>query len=165
MGDEDFLRRLKSAMIPHARSMQGELGKCVDNFGTYDYEVLRSRCGPEFAAVPTDDIRRMSINLRKAAKLGAVNGHGPSISEKPNKEMLAYYDTPHWRTFASAVRHWWNYRCALCNAADARDVHHRTYERLGNEELNDCVLLCRKCHKVADVRRKWQMSRGEKTLF
>ena len=35
--------------------------------------------------------------------------------------------------------------CALCpNPVD--DVHHRTYDRIGDEEPTDLIGLCRECH-------------------
>ena len=30
---------------------------------------------------------------------------------------------------------------------EATDVHHRTYERIGKERLDDLQALCGKCHK------------------
>ncbi len=39
------------------------------------------------------------------------------------------------------------HRCQLCNAAGTLHVHHRTYERLGQEKLTDLVVLCEKCHE------------------
>jgi len=38
------------------------------------------------------------------------------------------------------------YRCQLCNADKPLDVHHRTYERFGNELPGDLIALCRECH-------------------
>lgn len=37
-------------------------------------------------------------------------------------------------------------------------LHHKTYERLGHERLDDLELLCRLCHDVADSERA---ARGE----
>lgn len=38
-------------------------------------------------------------------------------------------------------------RCQLCNSQDRLEVHHRTYERLGNESPEDLTVLCWSCHK------------------
>jgi len=38
-------------------------------------------------------------------------------------------------------------RCELCNRSSDLDVHHRTYERLGDEKLNDLIVLCSTCHR------------------
>jgi hypothetical protein len=37
-------------------------------------------------------------------------------------------------------------RCQGCNIDGLLDVHHRTYERRGAEEIRDLVALCRTCH-------------------
>jgi 5-methylcytosine-specific restriction endonuclease McrA len=38
-------------------------------------------------------------------------------------------------------------RCRLCNGQRELQVHHRTYERIGHERLDDLTTLCRRCHK------------------
>ena len=137
-------------MIPILQEMQRELGRCADNFITYDLEQLRQKCGPGYAGVPLDDIRRQSINLRKRGVVGKIKGHGPS-KRQPREipDWLAeYYETPHWQAFRLNVLRFWNWRCAICNHPDSRDVHHRTYERKGGEQLTDCILLCRQCHDL-----------------
>jgi len=40
------------------------------------------------------------------------------------------------------------YRCRICNAAEALEVHHRTYERIGQEDPDDLTTLCDKCHRL-----------------
>lgn len=38
--------------------------------------------------------------------------------------------------------------CERCFDADIRDVHHLTYERLGNEDIDtDVIGVCRSCHE------------------
>lgn len=39
-------------------------------------------------------------------------------------------------------------RCQFCNSPYRLNVHHRTYERIGKEDLNDLTVLCGKCHSV-----------------
>jgi hypothetical protein len=43
-------------------------------------------------------------------------------------------------------------RCAVCNAAEHLDVHHRTYDRLGYESGADLIALCRGCHSRHHMR-------------
>ena len=43
------------------------------------------------------------------------------------------------------------FRCRLCNGGGKGtiiEVHHRTYENLGNEQPGDLTALCRDCHRV-----------------
>ena len=39
------------------------------------------------------------------------------------------------------------HRCRLCNTYDNLQVHHRTYQRRGNEDLDDLTTLCKSCHE------------------
>lgn len=39
------------------------------------------------------------------------------------------------------------HRCQLCNKADRLSVHHRTYDRVFNEQLADLIALCKECHE------------------
>lgn len=40
------------------------------------------------------------------------------------------------------------YECRTCTSKSDLEVHHRTYERFGNEELGDLVTLCHECHEA-----------------
>jgi hypothetical protein len=76
---------------------------------------------------------------------------------------LAYMRSARWRANRSA---WWaEYdrrnrvrRCYCCGIswAEAKglDVHHRTYERLGNEFYGDMVAVCRRDHMA--ITRIWR---------
>lgn len=46
------------------------------------------------------------------------------------------------------------YRCQLCNSPTRLQVHHRTYDRLGNERPDDLIVLCQKCHTAFHAHRK-----------
>ena len=37
--------------------------------------------------------------------------------------------------------------CELCGLQAAREAHHTTYERIGEEQPDDTVALCRHCHQ------------------
>lgn len=41
-----------------------------------------------------------------------------------------------------------DHRCQVCNSDEQLHVHHRTYDRLGNERENDLTVLCRDCHAL-----------------
>lgn len=38
-------------------------------------------------------------------------------------------------------------RCLCCGTSRNVDLHHISYERLGNEALSDLAWLCRRCHE------------------
>jgi hypothetical protein len=55
-------------------------------------------------------------------------------------------DPQHWHDVRreALVRDCW--RCVACNAPEPLEVHHRTYQRWGREEVEDVYTLCRDCH-------------------
>jgi len=38
-------------------------------------------------------------------------------------------------------------KCAQCGRTHELDVHHLTYENVGNEKPADLITLCRRCHR------------------
>ena len=52
----------------------------------------------------------------------------------------------HWQKIKLQAIHNAKNRCQLCNAKGHLQVHHRTYENLGNEKVEDLIVLCDKCH-------------------
>lgn len=68
------------------------------------------------------------------------------ITNQPTPERLAelrtmpygeYLQTPEWRQKREQALERDNYCCRLCNSDERLHVHHRTYERRGNESLED----------------------------
>lgn len=43
-------------------------------------------------------------------------------------------------------------RCQGCGDKEKLHVHHKTYERLGNEDLADLVAVCQTCHTLIHQR-------------
>ena len=59
-----------------------------------------------------------------------------------------YLQTPEWFAKRTAALRRAGYRCQLCNRTGRLEVHHRTYERRGNEAPEDLIVLCEGCHEV-----------------
>ena len=58
-----------------------------------------------------------------------------------------YINSPKWKAKRQMVLERDNFRCRKCGTGKNLDVHHITYEHLGNEPLDDLVTLCRCCHE------------------
>lgn len=63
----------------------------------------------------------------------------------------AYLRTTAWRNLSTAVKERDGYRCKLCGSRDELEVHHKTYERIGREDLDDLVTLCHRCHGIVTM--------------
>jgi hypothetical protein len=64
-----------------------------------------------------------------------------------------YYQSDEWRyvrhrKFEQAGR-----KCEDCGSTKRLEVHHKSYDRLYDEDLADLQVLCFACHPVADCRR------------
>ena len=69
------------------------------------------------------------------------------ISQLRNMTFAEYRLTPEWRLRRNRVLLRAGNKCELCDSHERLDVHHRTYERYGDEQLNDLIALCRICHQ------------------
>lgn len=67
-----------------------------------------------------------------------------SLPTMPYKE---YLQTEHWKETRKGALKRAGYKCQLCNSDLMLQVHHRTYERRGNEQARDLIVLCQRCHK------------------
>ena len=75
------------------------------------------------------------------------------IAKGTGKRMdyYEYLKSPKWKQIRDAAIARAGYRCQVCNRPNGQvilDVHHRTYERLGNENPDDLTVLCRDCHRL-----------------
>jgi DNA-binding MarR family transcriptional regulator len=60
-----------------------------------------------------------------------------------------YLKTPEWQATRARMLKLAGYRCQVCNGKhNGLNVHHRTYERLGEERDSDLVVLCLLCHQM-----------------
>jgi len=69
----------------------------------------------------------------------------------------AYIKSPEWKRRRQHAIELAGYCCEACGATawDTRlEVHHLTYERLGDEADKDLVAMCPKCHEKADKERE-----------
>lgn len=70
-------------------------------------------------------------------------GHIHRLRTMPYEQ---YLQTPEWRAKRDQALERDDYHCRACNGDEKLHVHHRTYERRGNEDLNDLTTLCEECH-------------------
>lgn len=65
-----------------------------------------------------------------------------------------YIKSPEWKRKADSIRRQAGNKCQHCGAGNTPlEVHHLTYDRIGHEEDEDLVALCKSCHRIADVMR------------
>jgi len=66
-------------------------------------------------------------------------------------DYYAYLKSREWQFKRQTALDRAGYRCQVCNRSSTDvtlEVHHRTYERLGDELPDDLTVLCRDCHEL-----------------
>ncbi len=58
-----------------------------------------------------------------------------------------YLQSDAWIVTRNASLERFGYRCALCAETENLQVHHNSYEHVGDEDLCDLVVLCAECHR------------------
>lgn len=65
---------------------------------------------------------------------------------KNSSEYQAYLNSNEWQEKRQRIFNRDNFRCVKCGCSKNLQVHHITYENLGEEKDADLVTLCDKCH-------------------
>lgn len=100
-----------------------------NNFSSYSLRHAEGLC---------DDLRAVTDCI-----------NSPEVPEffRAGTTYREYLNSPHWHLVRAAAIHKADYRCQLCHSPNNLQVHHRTYERRGEEKLSDVTVLCRDCHR------------------
>lgn len=65
-----------------------------------------------------------------------------------DEKYKKYLQSPEWKGTAEKVRKRDGNRCVVCNKTKNLQVHHRTYDRIYEENLSDLTTLCDGCHDL-----------------
>ena len=72
------------------------------------------------------------------------------MTEEVANDYGEYLQTDHWREIREVVGYINHYHCEVCGKAirmNEASVHHLNYKRLGCENMDDVVFLCKDCHE------------------
>jgi len=64
------------------------------------------------------------------------------------KEYEAYLASDQWKQFRESVILRSGNRCEICETGQVEEIHHLTYTRIGNENLEDLLGVCQPCHRA-----------------
>lgn len=127
-----------------------------DESTTYCGQVLRSIGGGHVAAASNCKTCAKAIESRQrqveyAAKYKLEQEERERAMEAARqeraKEYLAHLRSPKWAATRALVLKRAGGMCEGCGIARADEVHHMTYENLGDEFLWELRAVCRPCHE------------------
>jgi 5-methylcytosine-specific restriction endonuclease McrA len=62
-------------------------------------------------------------------------------------DYTAYLRSPEWNARRRAALKRAGFKCSRCPSTTRLHVHHKSYERLGEELPRDLLVLCDQCHR------------------
>jgi 5-methylcytosine-specific restriction endonuclease McrA len=125
---------------------------------------LKTACGQLLSECPGCEVRA-SVNCRlclrslrsreerkaREAEWAVRSAQYQAEQERKNREWWERYDkylaSPEWLALRRAVLKRDGHLCQGCLQNAATQVHHLTYERVGDEMLFDLVSVCKACHE------------------
>ncbi len=57
-----------------------------------------------------------------------------------------YLVSKKWASLKKAVHFFYEEECYICRSREKLHIHHKTYDRIYHEDLDDLVLVCWLCH-------------------
>lgn len=83
-----------------------------------------------------------------------------------NQTYSDYLQSPEWRSKRAQRLKISQNRCAACGSTDKVEVHHLTYARIFNEDMEDLLPLCEEHHEAAErIVRSGSLPRTGDVLF
>lgn len=107
----------------------------------YRADVLRDIILQEETVNYTYDMLRFTFNDKRYCIA--------LLSNSKRKFYETYLKSKKWTDFKAKVIGMRGFNCELCKSQKNIQLHHLTYERLGKEDINDVMILCKKCHEKA----------------
>lgn len=63
-----------------------------------------------------------------------------------DNQYREYLTSKKWEWYKKAIHYIYNNECYICGSTEKLHVHHKTYDRIYHEDLDDLVLVCDFCH-------------------
>jgi 5-methylcytosine-specific restriction endonuclease McrA len=112
---------------------------CVDLADGARVDAMTILC-PECAPGVLDDARTAML-----ARRAAYASYLAALKAMPYRD---YLKSGHWFAVRERTVERDGRACRICSSTERLNVHHRTYERRGEEALEDTITLCQPCHQL-----------------
>ena len=130
-------------------------GELAGGYEEFDPEIMeqnkRAYNGRNRAKPARYGLRSTAKRIGILADLTGLTDEVARLRSLPYEE---YLKTEHWLKTAYLARQRDGNECRYCaSRKPPLQVHHLTYERLGEERLSDVITLCRRCHEMQHGRK------------
>lgn len=128
--------------------------RCAICWGGMNHTYKRSEALEILAGEPPFDDeechkKRMEISeLRKEYYSTLYETYRQRRQQAWRNYYETYLKSMRWHLLRVKVLTRDEYKCASCKSTDTLQLHHRHYQTLGEESLDDVITLCKTCHKL-----------------
>lgn len=89
------------------------------------------------------------LDQKRRARKNAVKKNSRKVDVSGNcfwEKYRAYLRSDEWACKRDLAIRTWGNECQLCGSSKNIQIHHRTYDRVFNEDVDDLMVVCAKCH-------------------
>jgi hypothetical protein len=114
-------------------------------------QVAKASLSDPDAVPDADDTIAQAYQAERDRKIAAIDQKHVRIQKQERAEQRHWYDqyrkSPRWQTNRRAVMERAQGLCEGCRRRPATEVHHLTYDNVGNEFLWELRAVCSHCHR------------------
>jgi 5-methylcytosine-specific restriction endonuclease McrA len=115
----------------------------------YQFDPLASQRQRDFIRKLRFERGAAGMALKMPSQMTSVQANTliQELKKLPVKtSYIEYLESANWKKLREKVLERDGHRCAKCGKPDRLQAHHRTYDRVREENLDDLITLCRTCH-------------------
>jgi 5-methylcytosine-specific restriction endonuclease McrA len=107
-----------------------------------------ARRGRLFGRAYCDDCKKRQYEQGAKGRAEAEAQYRERLRDLKTMPYRDYLQSDEWKTTRRRALKRAQFRCQVCNKGESLNVHHRTYERRGEERNDDLLVLCQPCHEI-----------------
>lgn len=145
IGEITNRQNLRFAYLPQDEQREKARRLSIDRSLRIGTERLRQRAKAYFDAGDEAGVVECLAAI-EALNAEPVRHHRVRVAELRRMAYHEYLLSEEWQETRRRALERALFRCQSCDRRDGLQVHHRTYERVGEESADDLLVLCEVCH-------------------
>lgn len=112
--------------------------------------ILCPGCSAVYRRADADETARANrvVDDMRAREKAQEEARIARVAELKAMPYGEYLQTEHWQQTRLVALERDGYACRVCGSTESLNVHHRTYDRRGEEAPGDMTTLCQPCHQL-----------------
>jgi hypothetical protein len=126
----------------------------TERWGKNEGKLVATINAGHLAPEPSRTMKHPDLFAKPEPSIG-VAGYGCPAALEWRRKYDAHIRSAKWKNIRRDLFRMRGQKCEECGkTSPTLEVHHLTYDRLGNELSRDLKIVCRQCHKEEDKKRE-----------